>query len=88
MSQTSYEQDFYAWLTEQAAHLRAKEWDAIDIDNVAEELDTLGRSERHAVGVISGCCCCTCSNGPISPNGVAGVGNAVSYWPDSISIGD
>jgi hypothetical protein len=49
MSQTSYAQDFYAWLTEQAAHPRAKEWDATDIDNVAEELDTLGRSERHAV---------------------------------------
>jgi Domain of unknown function DUF29 len=49
MSKTAYEQDFYAWLTEQAAHLRAKQWAALDIDNLAEELDTLGRSERNAL---------------------------------------
>jgi Domain of unknown function DUF29 len=49
VSETRYETDFYAWLQAQAGHLRAKEWNSLDIDNLAEELDTLGRSERNAV---------------------------------------
>ncbi len=49
MSKTSYEEDFYAWLSEQAGHLRAKRWEALDIENLVEELDTLGRSERNAL---------------------------------------
>jgi hypothetical protein len=49
VTETRYETDFYAWLQAQAAHPRAKEWNSLDIDNLAEELDTLGRSERNAV---------------------------------------
>ena len=49
MTETRYETDFYGWLQVQAAHLRAKEWSGMDIDNLAEELDTLGRSERNAM---------------------------------------
>jgi Domain of unknown function DUF29 len=49
MTETRYETDFYGWLQVQAAHLRAKEWNGLDIGNLAEELDTLGRSERNAV---------------------------------------
>jgi hypothetical protein len=49
VTETRYETDFYAWLQTQAARLRAKEWDDLDIDNLAEELDALGRSERNAV---------------------------------------
>ena len=49
MIATGYHTDFYAWLLTQAAHVRAKAWDTLDIDNLAEELETLGRSERHAV---------------------------------------
>jgi hypothetical protein len=49
MSKTPYETDFYAWLTEQAGHLRAKRWEALDLDNLIDELDTLGRSERNAL---------------------------------------
>jgi hypothetical protein len=49
MTETRYETDFYGWLQVQAAHLRAKEWNGLDIDNLAEELDTLGRSERNAM---------------------------------------
>ncbi|HMQ57151.1 MAG TPA: DUF29 domain-containing protein [Rhizobiaceae bacterium] len=46
---TLYERDFHAWANEQAAALRARRFDQIDIDNVVEELETLGRSERHAI---------------------------------------
>jgi hypothetical protein len=45
-----YESDFYRWATAQATAIRNKrlELEALGIDwsNVAEELDTLGRSER------------------------------------------
>jgi Domain of unknown function DUF29 len=46
-----YDGDFYRWAVEQAAVMRNKrcELEALGIDwvNVAEELDTLGRSERR-----------------------------------------
>jgi hypothetical protein len=40
-----YETDFHAWAFEQARKLRAGE--AIDVENVAEELEDLGRTERR-----------------------------------------
>jgi len=46
-----YESDFYRWALEQAAVIRNRrcELEALGIDwmNVAEELDTLGRSEKR-----------------------------------------
>jgi hypothetical protein len=48
-----YEQDLVLWSEEQARALRAAAgagWNApIDWENVAEEIETLGRSERHAI---------------------------------------
>jgi Domain of unknown function DUF29 len=43
-----YETDGYGWAVAQAALLRARRFDAIDWDNVAEEIETMGRSERSA----------------------------------------
>jgi Domain of unknown function DUF29 len=40
-----YDQDFLAWTERQAALLRAGRLDQLDLDNLAEELDTMGRSE-------------------------------------------
>jgi len=37
--------DFYSWLMEQAAHLRAGNWDALDRENLAEEIESLGREQ-------------------------------------------
>ena len=42
---TLYETDFYAWTQEQARKLRAGE--PVDAANIAEELETLGRSEEQ-----------------------------------------
>jgi hypothetical protein len=42
-----YDSDFVAWLEEQAAHLRAGRLAALDIENVAEELECLARNDRH-----------------------------------------
>ncbi len=47
MSNTLYERDFYAWANEQAAFLRAGKLDCADIDNIAEEIESMGRSEKR-----------------------------------------
>lgn len=44
-----YEEDFYAWTVEQARLLRAGEFSAIDVDNIAEEIESMGRSDRRAI---------------------------------------
>jgi hypothetical protein len=44
---TLYEADFYAWTQEQAKLLRAKQWDLVDVANLIEEIETLGRQERR-----------------------------------------
>ena len=46
-NQGLYERDFYAWTKEQAALLRAGRWQDLDIENVAEEIESMGRSERR-----------------------------------------
>lgn len=47
MSNTLYEQDFYAWANEQAALLRAGKFELADIENIAEEIESMGRSEKR-----------------------------------------
>jgi hypothetical protein len=51
-----YEQDFYAWTQDQAAALRALPEglrpNALDVKNIAEEIESLGRSDRRAVGSL------------------------------------
>jgi hypothetical protein len=42
-----YDTDFVAWLEQQAAHLRAGQLAALDIENVAEELEGLMKSQRQ-----------------------------------------
>lgn len=44
---TQYHKDFYAWANEQAGKLRAHQFTGLDIENIAEELETLGRSEKR-----------------------------------------
>ena len=43
-----YEQDGYTWAMEQARALRRRDLEAVDWDNLIEEVETLGRSERHS----------------------------------------
>ena len=42
-----YEHDFYAWANEQAALLRAGKLGEADIANIAEEIDSMGKSEKR-----------------------------------------
>ena len=40
-----YERDFYSWSLEQARLIRAGRLDAIDRENIAEEIESLGREQ-------------------------------------------
>ncbi len=44
-----YDTDYAAWADAQAAALRAKDWAALDLDHLAEEVDDLGRSVRRGI---------------------------------------
>ena len=43
----SYEQDFYSWTQEQAELLRNGQFNNLDIANLIEEIETMGRSEKR-----------------------------------------
>ena len=49
-----YDHDFYAWTQDQAARIRAlgARNDGLDVENVAEEIESLGKSQRAAVGSL------------------------------------
>ena len=47
MSNSLYDLDFYAWANEQAALLRAGRLTEADIENIAEEIESMGRSEKR-----------------------------------------
>ena len=44
-----YEQDFYAWTQEQGALLRERKTKALDYVNLAEEVESLGKCQQHAL---------------------------------------
>ncbi|MFO1430190.1 MAG: DUF29 domain-containing protein [Candidatus Competibacteraceae bacterium] len=44
---TIYSQDFYAWASQNAALLKARRFDEVDIDHVVEELESMSKSERR-----------------------------------------
>ncbi|MGB3769124.1 MAG: DUF29 domain-containing protein [Phormidesmis sp.] len=48
-SNSLYEVDFYAWTQRQSLLLRNRQWQQIDLDNVIEEIESLGRQQRQAL---------------------------------------
>lgn len=44
-----YEQDFTAWIEDQAQALRTRQIGALDWDNLLEEIESMGRSEKNAL---------------------------------------
>lgn len=44
-----YERDFALWLEDVTAKLKARDFDNLDIDNMLEELEALGKSQRREV---------------------------------------
>ena len=47
---TLYSQDFLQWTQEQIDSLRHGRWSELDIENLIEELEDLGRSEQRESG--------------------------------------
>lgn len=44
-----YEDDFALWSAEQAALIRTGKLDKVDLENVAEEIESLGRSDKREI---------------------------------------
>jgi Domain of unknown function DUF29 len=44
---TLYDQDFYAWTQRQIELLQAQQWEQVDLENLIEELDSLGKQQRQ-----------------------------------------
>jgi len=42
-----YETDFYSWTQEQASLLRNQQWSQIDLLNLIEEIESLGKQQRQ-----------------------------------------
>lgn len=53
-----YEVDFYAWTQEQAILLREQKWNQVDLANVVEEIESLGKQQRqelrNRLGILLG----------------------------------
>ena len=49
MTQTLYHQDFYAWTQQQAALLQTEELEKLDLPNLIEEIEAMGKSQRKEV---------------------------------------
>ncbi|MGB7439502.1 MAG: DUF29 domain-containing protein [Coleofasciculaceae cyanobacterium] len=57
-SSSAYEKDFYGWTIEQAKFLQEQKWSYLDIPNLVEEIESLGRQERrelkNRLGILLG----------------------------------
>ena len=49
MRSNRYDEDFYGWSFEQARLLRAGEFSRLDIENIAEELESMGRRDKREI---------------------------------------
>ncbi|WP_373526259.1 DUF29 domain-containing protein [Nostoc sp.] len=48
-TQTLYDQDYYLWLRTTINQLRTGQFSVVDLDNLLEELETMGRREKRAI---------------------------------------
>ncbi len=44
-----YETDYQLWIAQILERLRSRDFENIDVENLIEEVESLGRSERHAL---------------------------------------
>jgi hypothetical protein len=49
MKSSIYETDFYTWTQQQAELLKSGRFSEIDLENIIEEIETMGRSEKRAL---------------------------------------
>ncbi|MBS3028810.1 MAG: DUF29 domain-containing protein [Dolichospermum sp. DET50] len=48
-TQTLYDQDYYLWLRTTINQLRTGQFSVVDLENLLEELETMGKSEKRAI---------------------------------------
>mgnify|MGYP006433088229 CR=1 FL=1 len=46
---SNYDQDYYLWFADQAQLLRARTWQQLDVEHLAEELEDMGKREKRAL---------------------------------------
>lgn len=46
---TLYDQDFALWIEETVKQLKSKDFSQVDLDNLIEEVESLGKTQRKAV---------------------------------------
>lgn len=49
ITQTLYDQDYYLWLRTTINQLRTSQFSSVDLDNLIEELEYTGRSQKRMV---------------------------------------
>lgn len=49
MKQTGYEEDYYLWIKTMVKRLKERNYSQIDWDNLIEEIEDMGRSQKRAV---------------------------------------
>ncbi|MEE3716945.1 DUF29 domain-containing protein [Tumidithrix elongata RA019] len=47
MKDSLYETDFYAWTKEQVELLQKQQWQTLDLSNLIEEIESLGKQQRQ-----------------------------------------
>jgi hypothetical protein len=47
MTSVTYESDFYGWIQQQAGLLKNGQFNALDLANIIEEIESMGRSEKR-----------------------------------------
>jgi Domain of unknown function DUF29 len=48
-SKSLYDTDYQVWIDQTVAQLKAQEFRQIDLENLIEEIESLGRIEKHAI---------------------------------------
>ena len=48
-TQTLYSQDYYLWIKTTVNQLRVGQFSSVDIDNLIEELESIGKNEKRAI---------------------------------------
>ncbi|MBN4005927.1 DUF29 domain-containing protein [Nostoc sp. LPT] len=49
ITQTLYDQDYYLWLRTTINQLRTSQFSSVDLDNLIQELEDMGRSQKRTV---------------------------------------
>ena len=50
-NKTLYEQDFYLWIQTTLTLLRERKLEQLDIENLIEEIDSIGRREKKELNI-------------------------------------